>query len=57
MDLWYSNFNEEEIVGTLKKNSCEKQMKKSLELKKVLKRKGDILYGKCCKGKGYDSSF
>ena len=37
----------------LKKN-CKKQIKKSLEVKKVIKRKGNKLY---FKWKGYDSSF
>ena len=52
-----SNFNEEEIVGTLKKKKLWKTDEKEFRVEKVLKREDDILYGKCCKGKGYDSSF
>ena len=36
------------------KKNCKKQIKKNLEQKKVIKRKGDKLY---VKWKAYDSSF
>ena len=36
------------------KKNCKKQIKKNLELKKVIRRKGDKFY---VKWKGYDNSF
>ena len=36
------------------KKNCKRQIKKNLELKKVIRRKGNQLY---VKWKGYDNSF
>ena len=45
---------EQKLLESFTKLNCKKQIKKSLELKKVIKKKGDKLY---VKWKGYDSSF
>ena len=45
---------EQKLLESFTKLNCKKQIKKSLELKKVIKKKGDELY---VKWKGYDSSF
>ena len=51
----FSDLKEEEIVETFyEKESQKKQTKKSLELKKVINRKGNKL---CVEWKGYNSSF
>ena len=42
------------LLESFMKKNCKKQIKKSLELKKVIKGKGDKLY---VKWKGYDNSF
>ena len=42
------------LLESFTKKCCKKQIKKSLELKKVIKRKDDKLY---IEWKGYDSSF
>ena len=34
------------LLERFTKNNCKKQIKKNLELKKVIKRKGDKLYAK-----------
>ena len=45
---------EKKLLEHFTKTNCKKQIKKSLELKKVMKRKGDKLHGTW---KGYDNSF
>ena len=42
------------LLESFMKKNCKKQIKKCLELKKVIKRKSDKLY---VKWKGYDNSF
>ena len=42
------------LLERFTKTNCKKQIKKSLRLKKVIKRKGDKLYGKL---KGYNHSL
>ena len=49
-----SDLNGEEIVRMFYKKELQKQIKQSLEFKKVVKRKGDKPHVKC---KGYDSTF
>ena len=41
------------LLERFMKKNCKKQIKQSLELKKVIKKKGDKL---CFKWEGYDSS-
>ena len=45
---------EKKLLERFTKKNCKKQIKKSLELKKVIKRKDDKLY---VKQKKYDNSF
>ena len=50
-----SDLKDEEIVGTFyDRGFTEKQIKKSLDLKKIIKRKGDKLY---VEWKGYNNYF
>ena len=50
-----NDLKEEEIAGTFyKKKLQKKKIKRSLELEKVIKRKGNKLY---VKWKGYNNSF
>ena len=42
------------LLERFTKKNCKKQIKRSLELKNVIKRKGDKLY---LKWKGYNNSF
>ena len=50
-----SDLKDEEIVGTFyDQGFTEKQIKKSLNLKKIIKRKGDKLY---VEWKGYNNYF
>ena len=49
-----SDLNGEEITGSFYEKELQKTSQKELRIEKVLKRKGDKLYGKW---KGYNNSF
>ena len=49
-----NDLNGEEIIGTFYENELQKTNQKEFTIEKVLKKKGDKLYGKW---KGYDNSF
>ena len=49
-----NDLNGEEIIGTLYEKELQKTNKHEFRIEKIIKKKGDKLYGKW---KGYDRSF
>ena len=54
MDICYFRLKGEEIVGKFYEKKLQKTNKKEFRIKKVIKRKGDVIY---LKWKGYDNSL
>ena len=54
LDIYISDLNEEEIVGSFYEKELQKTNKKEFRIEKVIKRKGNKLY---IKWKGYNNSF
>ena len=53
-DMFISDLNDEEIVGTFYEKKLQKTNQKEFRVEKVIKRKGDKLY---VKWKGCNNSF